>query len=93
MTIPLATQPGMDSALIAAMPGEGVIRRDTMLRLERFLAATENAAAVSPASLTSGAAATQVINYNIARPVSWRDHLDLGETAAAAQRDAARSLL
>lgn len=93
MVVPYSTQPGMDSALIAAMPGEGVIRRDTMMRLERFLAASENAAAVSPDAIRGGSGVNQVINYNVARPLTWRDHLDLGMTAAAAQRDAARSVI
>ena len=94
MIVPDVGQRGLDSVPILAMPGEGVIKRDTMQRLDAFLTAYSNAAPVSPDAMQgSGGAAKVEVNYNISRPVSYRDHLDLGENAIRATRDAARRVV
>ena len=79
---------GMDSRLIAAMPGEEVVSRSLSQRLASFLASQESASMVSPFSLASSGRSV-VVSMNIARPVGYLDLLDLGESAAVAARKVA----
>lgn len=85
---------GMDSVLIAGMPGEQVINRQLSDKLNRFLNAFESGSAVSPfAMATSGGRGTVVLNYNIARPMSTLDAIDLGNQSARAARKVAEANL
>ena len=78
---------GMDSRLIAAMPGEEVINRHLSQRLDRMVSAYEYGAAVSPMSVSSGGGRGSVImQFNVGRPVSVMDGLAYGRTAAEASR-------
>ena len=77
----------MDSVLIAAMPGEEVINRSLSRRLDRFISAYETGGAVSPFALAgAGGGRGNVINFNVGRPVSVLDALDLGRNAVTASR-------
>jgi hypothetical protein len=91
MVVPNSGAAGLDSVPILAMPGEGVIKRDTMQQLELFLASQNNA--VAPMVAGPGGGGDTHVHYQISRPVSYRDHLDLGESAARAARDATRRVL
>lgn len=78
---------GMDSRLVAAMPGEEVIRRSLSQRLDRFLNANEAAAMVDPFDINSGSGGGNVsVAMQVARPVSYLDAIDLGEHAAVAAK-------
>ena len=78
---------GMDSRLIAAMPGEEVINRHLSQRLDRMVSAYEYGAAVSPMSVSnSGGRGSIVMQFNVGRPVSVLDGLAYGRTAAEASR-------
>lgn len=91
VVIPPIGQAGMDSVPVMAMPGEGVIKRDTMMQLEGFLNAHNNAASVMPEGSTGGGAVQ--INYNIARPVAYRDHVQMGRDSAEAMRRTLRGVV
>jgi hypothetical protein len=78
---------GMDSRLIAAMPGEEVINRHLSQRLDRMVSAYEYGAAVSPMSVSnSGGRGSIVMQFNVGRPVSVIDGLAYGRTAVEASR-------
>jgi hypothetical protein len=80
-------QRGMDSRLILGMPGEEVINRSLSRRLDRFISAYEMGAAVSPFALAgAGGGGGNVINFNVGRPVSVLDALDMGRSAVTASR-------
>jgi TP901 family phage tail tape measure protein len=93
MIVPNIAQAGMDSVPIMAMPGEGVIKRDIMQSLETFLNSHAAMATVTPGAMGGETGGAVTIQYNIARPVSYRDHLDLGRNAVRAQREASRRVL
>lgn len=85
---------GMDSVLIAGMPGEQVINRQLSDKLNRFLNSYESGAAVSPFSMSHGDGyGRSVLNFNIGRPMSTLDAIDLGRNAARAQRKYAEANL
>lgn len=87
-------RPGMDSVLIAGMPGEEVVDRSTSIRLRRMLSAFENGAAVSPATMRVGGSRSNIaINFNVARPVSTLDELSYGRTAVKAAKKAQEARL
>ena len=77
---------GMDSRLILGMPGEEVINRSLSRRLDRFISAYEMSATVSPFALAGAGGGGNVINFNVGRPVSVLDALDLGRNAVTASR-------
>ncbi len=77
---------GMDSRLILGMPGEEVINRSLSRRLDRFISAYEMSATVSPFALAGAGGGGAVINFNVGRPVSVLDALDLGRNAVTASR-------
>lgn len=77
---------GMDSRLILGMPGEEVINRSLSRRLDRFISAYEMSATVSPFALAGAGGGGNVINFNVGRPVSVLDALDLGRSAVTASR-------
>ena len=85
---------GMDSRLIMAMPGEEVINRSLSRRLDRFISSYEMGAAVSPFALKgAGGGRGNVINFNVGRPVSVLDALDLGRNAVTASRKFSEAML
>lgn len=84
---------GIDSRLIAAMPGEGVIRRDTMARLERFLSRDEMGV-VDPRVLRRRGSGAQVVQqFHVGMPVSVVEIKRLGEMSADAAEAAGRRFL
>jgi len=84
---------GMDSRLILGMPGEEVINRSLSRRLDRFISAYEMSATVSPFALAGAGGGGAVINFNVGRPVSVLDALDLGRNAVTASRKYAEASL
>ena len=86
---------GMDSRLIAAMPGEEVINRQLSQRLDRFLGSMEFGAAVSPFALSGagGGRGNVTVNFEVGRPVSVLDSLSYGEAATTAARKVAEANL
>ena len=86
---------GMDSRLIAAMPGEEVISRQLSQKLDRFLSSMEFGAAVSPFALSGagGGRGSVVVNFEVGRPVGVLDALSYGEVAATAARKVAEANL
>jgi len=85
---------GRDSRLIAAMPGEEVIKRSLSQRLDRFLVSNESAAMASPFDIDAGGGRGDVsLTMQVARPMSYLDALDLGESAAVAAQQVQESEL
>jgi hypothetical protein len=82
---------GLDSMLIAAMPGEEVINRQLSQRLDRFISSMEFGAAVSPFAMSGagGGRGNVIVNFEVGRPVGVLDALSYGEVAATAARKAA----
>jgi len=86
---------GMDSRLIAAMPGEEVINRQLSHRLDRFISSMEFGAAVSPFAMSGagGGRGNVIVNFEVGRPVGVLDALSYGEVAATAARKVAEANL
>jgi len=86
---------GMDSRLIAAMPGEEVINRQLSQRLDRFISSMEFGAAVSPFAMSSagGGRGNVSVNFEVGRPVGVLDALSYGEVAATAAKKVAEANL
>jgi hypothetical protein len=86
---------GMDSRLIAAMPGEEVINRQLSQRLDRFISSMEFGAAVSPFAMSSagGGRGNVIVNFEVGRPVGVLDALSYGEVAATAAKKVAEANL
>ena len=79
---------GLDSRLIAAMPGEMVIDRSTVMGLQRFLA---NAETVMVPGTSSGGSST--VNQFIQRPVNKSEVLRLGDDTRLAIKESERGWL
>ena len=92
MTIPSTGQAGLDSVPIMAMPGEGVIKRNTMQRLEAFLGSAESASAMGVESV-SGGGQPMMVNFNVARPQSASDSVSMARTVSRMTREYNRRVM
>lgn len=77
------SQAGMDSVHAILTPGEGVIKRHTMQRLENVIGMMEQAArfgAPQLAAVGGGGGMTVINNFNISRPQSRTDSEEMART-------------
>ena len=91
MMIPSTGQAGLDSVPILGMPGEGVIRRNTMQRLERFLSSSESSSAMGIQPIGGGS--PMMVNFNIARPQSATDSVQMAQTVSRMAREYNRRVM
>jgi hypothetical protein len=78
---------GNDSVPALLMPGEVVVDRSTVARLERFLTNSESGSFISPFGSAGGGQGMSIHNhFNIARPVRHSDVMDLGRSAYRASQ-------
>jgi TP901 family phage tail tape measure protein len=92
MIVPRTGQAGLDSVPIMSMPGEGVIKRNTMQRLEAFLGSAESASAMSVESI-GGGGQPMMVNFNVARPQSASDSVSMARTVGRMTREYNRRIL
>jgi len=77
---------GVDSVPVLAQAGEGVIRRHTMQRLERFLTISEQASAMGISGGGGGGGGDMHVHFNVARPVTRGDVLSMADATVEASR-------
>jgi hypothetical protein len=73
------------------MPGEGVIKRNTMQRLERFLSSSESSSAMGIQPIGGGS--PMMVNFNIARPQSASDSVGMARTVSRMAREYNRRVM
>jgi len=91
MMIPSTGQAGLDSVPFIGMPGEGVIKRNTMQRLERFLSSSESSSAMGIQPIGGGS--PMMVNFNIARPQSASDSVGMARTVSRMTREYNRRVM
>jgi TP901 family phage tail tape measure protein len=91
MMIPNTGQAGLDSVPFIGMPGEGVIKRNTMQRLERFLSSSESSSAMGIQPIGGGS--PMMVNFNIARPQSASDSVGMARTVSRMAREYNRRVM